>query len=96
MFTALLRPTKLTTAIENIYPLKGIKSVIVVALTLPRTSLKGDSVAEKTSISIADIGNDPVNPVSQERDTSLSPILDTTRLVTGSGGPVKLRHACKQ
>ena len=46
-------------------------------VTLPRTRLKGDPVAANTSISIA-IGGDPVNPVSHERDTSLSPILDTT------------------
>ena len=86
MFTISLRPSKLTTTIENLYSLKGIKSVIIVALTLPRTRLKGDPVAGNISISIA-IGGDPVNPASQERDTSLSPILDTTRLVTGSGGP---------
>ena len=91
MFTILLQPSKLITIIENLYSLKGIKSLTAVVLTLPRTLLKGDPVARNTSISIA-IGDDPVNLVSQERDTSLSLILDTTRLVTGSGGRVKKAH----
>ena len=86
MLTISLLPSRLTTTIENPYSLNGIKPVTVVILTLPSTSVKGIPIGGNTSISIADIGDDPGNPVSQERDTSLSPMLDTNRLVTGSAG----------
>ena len=90
MLTFSLGPIRLTTAIENLYSLKGIKPVMVVMLTLPSTHLNGIPVAGMTSTSMAVMGVNPsVELVSQERDTSLSPMLVKIRLVTGSGEAVQ-------
>ena len=89
MLTFSLGPIRLTTAIENLNSLKGIKLVMVVMLVLPSTRLNGIPIAGMTSTSMAVMGMDPfVELVSQERDTSLSPMLVKIRLVTGSGEAV--------
>ena len=91
MLTFSLGPIRLTTAIENLYSLKGIKPVMVVMLTLPSTRLNGIPVAGMTSTSIAVMGVNLSEVMSQERDTSLSPMLVKIRLVTGSGETVEYR-----
>ena len=88
MLTISLRPARLTTAMENLYSLKGIKLVMVVRLTLPSICLNGVPIAGNTSTSIAVMGVYPLKPVSQDRDTSFSPMLVATRLDIGPGGTV--------
>ena len=63
--------------------------MMVVILTLPSTRLdEVPSAGIIISTSIAIMGVNPLKAVSHDRDTSLSPMLVTTRLDTGSGGTV--------
>ena len=82
MLTFSLEQTPFTTVMENLYSLKGIKSVTVVILTLPSTRLNGAPVAGKISTSIAVTG---VMLASQDKDTSLSSLLIAIRF-TGAEG----------
>ena len=61
---------------------------MVVVLTLPSTRLDEVPSAGIISTSIAIMGVSPLEVVSHDRDNSLSPMLVTTRLDTGSGGTV--------
>ena len=84
-----LGPAQLTTAMENLYSLNGIKPIMVVMFMLPSTRLNGAPIAGKISTSMAVMGVIS-NPRSQERDTSLSPMLVTVRFI--GAGQAKMNH----